>query len=326
MLKLVEQPTETPAAEQPSSDAYDLLQQWLNLSADERAHFARLVAELNTAATAAEEKNLALANRFGAMANASRLEAKKAASVIEQLESVTVQGEKFDMQAITQMADSLVNDVIGAVMGLARNAMRMVYSLEDVSKSLVATETSIEGIERINRQTIMLALNARIEAERAGAAGATFKVVADEVKALSNNTDSMAIQLREQIDSISANAQNNDSILRALAEIDISRFVTTRNKIRDLNERMHLQSKQNGKLLGELGNTMQAMSTTLDALVEDMQKNAEWKPLLRQALGIIAELSDNFETLQQQTAAALQTAELKSFNQHQTTDDRISEA
>lgn len=314
MLKLVEKPDDlvlSPDAEAEGTETVGLdglLQQWLLLSQQQRDDFTSLTASLTAAASTLDAKNNTLTERFTAMAKASRSEAAKATQVIDQLDNVTVQGTKIDMQSITCMADDLVNDVIGAVMGLARNAMRMVYSLEDVSKSLGATETSIEGIERINRQTIMLALNARIEAERAGPAGSTFKVVADEVKALSANTESMATNLRQQIDSIAASAQNNDSVLRALADIDISKFVSTRNSIRDLNERMHLQAKDSALLLGQLGSSMQALSTTLDALVADMQGNSSMQPLLQQAINTLADLANHASALEKHTADVLDTS------------------
>jgi hypothetical protein len=54
---------------------------------------------------------------------------------------------------------------------------------------------AISEIEQINARTRLLALNARIEAARAGAAGDAFSVVAGEVQGLSSKTSSVAQQL-----------------------------------------------------------------------------------------------------------------------------------
>lgn len=278
-----------------------LLQQWLQLSQHERTCFAQLTTLVQETTGTLEIKMAALAEHFSNMAKASQQQAQKATHVIETLAQVQVEGETVAAHAITGMADTLVNDIIGAVMSLSRSAMRMVYSLEDVAGALQQTEETIVGIEKITRQTNMLALNARIEAERAGAAGATFKVVADEVKQLSHNTESMATTLRAQIDHITNGVQNNDAVFRALAEVDIGRFITTRNKVRDLNERMHMQAQRNSVLLGELGGSMDALAKTLTALVQDIESQQELAPHLQQALTHLHQLQQENESLHTQT-------------------------
>lgn len=69
-------------------------------------------------------------------------------------------------------------------------------------------EEKIVGIQRINAQTRILALNALIEATRAGSAGIGFGVVAREVKAISKEidelTDDLTRQLQPRLDELEA--------------------------------------------------------------------------------------------------------------------------
>jgi hypothetical protein len=69
-----------------------------------------------------------------------------------------------------------------------------------LSQQVSAVATSkIEEIRRVTQGTKILAVNAAIEASRAGAAGAGFSIVADEVKAISVTIDSLAEQLHDQV-------------------------------------------------------------------------------------------------------------------------------
>ena len=59
----------------------------------------------------------------------------------------------------------------------------------------VTMTSAIEKITDINADTQLLALNARIEAARAGRAGAAFSVVAEEMQAVGAKTSEIATQL-----------------------------------------------------------------------------------------------------------------------------------
>ncbi|GGB69281.1 methyl-accepting chemotaxis protein [Blastomonas aquatica] len=74
-----------------------------------------------------------------------------------------------------------LHDLIALIQGLGDDVKRFANAMADVV-------TASQTIDSIARSTNMLALNAAIEAERAGTAGATFAVVAAEVKKLAQDT------------------------------------------------------------------------------------------------------------------------------------------
>ena len=63
------------------------------------------------------------------------------------------------------------------------------------------TEEKVALIEDVTRRTGVLALNARIEAARAGPSGAAFNIVAQEMGALAGDISALSKQLREAVTS-----------------------------------------------------------------------------------------------------------------------------
>ena len=82
----------------------------------------------------------------------------------------------------------------------------------------------IGTIKDIAEQTNLLALNATIEAARAGEAGKGFAVVADEVKKLANETGAKTEEIGERVNRIQEAIRNSvlamDKIIANVSEID----------------------------------------------------------------------------------------------------------
>lgn len=117
--------------------------------------------------------------------------------VIEQ-ESQT--GNK--MEALFDESGQSLGHLVTGIQSLTAKMGGMNENISGLSVMADSINTFVSTISKISDQTNLLALNAAIEAARAGEAGRGFSVVADEVRALANNTNTSANEVAELVNKI----------------------------------------------------------------------------------------------------------------------------
>jgi methyl-accepting chemotaxis protein len=121
---------------------------------------------------------------------------------------------------IVNQGNQLVSGVVSSIGSLASDLTTTSESMEQLKTRTDNVGNVLAVIKAVAEQTNLLALNAAIEAARAGEAGRGFAVVADEVRGLASRTQSSAKEIEDLIIELQNGAQ--DSLEKMLTSRDLS--------------------------------------------------------------------------------------------------------
>jgi len=158
----------------------------------------------------------------------AELTSENAAAIEEITVSIShIADSSHDVDKLTKDTDVLSLESVSAVKGVADEtgeSARDVEALSTMLNGLSQRSQEISGIIRVIKeiadQTNLLALNAAIEAARAGEQGRGFAVVADEVRKLAERTSQATVQITGMIEGVNGETskavENMQSTLNAV--------------------------------------------------------------------------------------------------------------
>lgn len=249
---------------------------WLSRSL---AHpLSGLSKRLGDVAQAVDEASLQMREAGHAMAEAANEQAsslEETSSSLEELASMT-SGNAANASKVNELAKHART---AAETG-ATDMQAMSQAMEAIKISSNDISKIINTIDQIAFQTNILALNAAVEAARAGAAGAGFAVVAEEVRSLAQRSAQAAketsVQIAGALAKTSVGVQLSAKVARSLNEI-----LEKTREVDHLIAEVAAASKEQHQGIGQINNAISQM----DKVTQQNAANAERSAANAQELG-----------------------------------------
>jgi methyl-accepting chemotaxis protein len=209
-----------------------------------------------------------------------------------------------------QQFDDFVKDtstvmqrVVDSIVNNSKLGVELIELTDSIASRARDVQSILSEIGSIAKQTNLLALNAAIEAARAGEAGRGFAVVADEVRDLSGRTSQFSQQINTVIQNMQATVKQTEEAIQRMASHDLSFAFESKKSVELIVSTMERQNQQRGTAISQLAGIADEVELQVGRAVTALQ----FQDIVSQLLGHASRRAEAIDDVSQHLALLAQT-------------------
>ena len=202
-----------------------------------------------------------------------------------------------------QQGQKLISNAVNRFIEIDNSVLQTQGSIDDLATRINSISAVISVISEVANQTNLLALNAAIEAARAGEQGRGFAVVADEVRQLAQRTTKATTEISDTITAVQTSSriakQNMDDMV-----VQLKDGIGQTRQGGEIVESVRLETDEVAKMVAHIGNSLiehvQASSLILEYVSQVEQSSLGTKDAARGTLVASQQIRDASDELSRQ--------------------------
>ncbi len=238
-----------------------------------------------------------LGGSFEAMNRKSRQQSQALARIVDRAGEDG--GAGVDVARFAQHASHRMEQLVEALEQVAGQSTTTVQHIDQMAQHLDGIFALLEDVKSIADQTNLLALNAAIEAARAGEAGRGFAVVADEVRNLSERSTTFNEQIRKLAHSSKDAIAKVRETVSHMASRDMDRSREARQEAAAMLENVAAINNSLGDGMREISECGRA----IDSSVAEAVRALQFEDIATQALGGVHTHLDRLNEINREAVA-----------------------
>lgn len=191
--------------------------------------------------------------------------------IVKLIQADRTESGKTWMEEFADNTAVTLDKFVETTINMSASSMDLVEQVDKINSSVPDVLKALKDIDQIASQTNLLALNAAIEAARAGEAGRGFAVVADEVRALSSRSAGFSEQIQKKLKGMAGQIEGLTKDIGHVASQDVSYVMDAKKDVQQAMVQLVTKSTKDKVHTAHLSDNTKALQQALYDAIRGLQ-------------------------------------------------------